>query len=194
MATQAVEASDIASLPSSIVSRIVEFQKIIPFVIGSVAIGVCSVNRTLIKSLMHITIATLIALVFNYFFHYGVTAFLLSSFAYVLACSLAQNGNVDTSFKIIMPIGFSILWFIDMYVTKITSILPNNEFPYLPYFATVILSGLCGLAGFYIVQSFPNKNAFLYDLKGCSCDNCANANTCSAGSKNKVLMGRILNK
>ena len=180
--------------PSFIVSRLVEFQKIIPFVIGSVAIGVCSVNRTLIKSLIHLTFTTLIALIFNALFQYGVTAFLFSSFAYVLACSLVQNGMVDTSFKIIMPIGFSILWFIDMYTTKVTSTLPNNAFPYLPYFATVILSALSGLAGFYVVQSFPNKTAFLYDFKGCSCDDCANANTCAAGSKNKVLMGRILNK
>jgi len=178
---------------SSFMARIVDFQKTIPFVIGAVSIGVCTVNRTLIKSLAHLSIATLVALIFNLWLNFGTTAFLFSSFVYVLMCALATNGNVDTSFKISMPIGFSLLWFIDMYVTKITSGLPSG-FPYIPYFTAVLVSGLCGLVGFYIVQSLPNAKAFLYDFKGCSCDDCDNARTCSVGSKNKILMGRILNK
>lgn len=186
-----------------IVDRIVEFQKTIPFVMGAVAIGVCTVNRTLVKSLIHLGIALIAGLVASKF-DLGVTAFLFSSIAYVVTCSVVTSGTMDMSIKISMPIGFTILGFIDMYVIKRASM--PAEFPYVPYFGTVLLSALWGIAGVFIVQNaFPNScKSLLYDFKGCSCDDCANANTCPAvglqtsddtnhpNSKKTVLMGRIV--
>ena len=187
------------SIPSYVIDRIVEFQKTIPFVIGAVAIGVGTVNRTVLKSLMHLIFAIAAAFLAKIVANLGVTAFLFSSFAYVVACCLNVSGSVDASIKISMPIGFGILWFIDVYVTKISF----GEFPYLPYFGTALLSAMWGICGFYILNKLAPNNgkAFLYDFKGCSCDDCANANTCPVKSElnpdgtrtNKtVLMGRIV--
>uniref|UniRef100_A0A6C0I408 Uncharacterized protein n=1 Tax=viral metagenome TaxID=1070528 RepID=A0A6C0I408_9ZZZZ len=185
-----------------IIVRIVEFQKTIPFVMGAVAIGVGTVNRTLVKSLIHLGLALIAGLVASKF-DLGVTAFLFSSIAYVVTCSVVTSGTMDISIKISMPVGFIILGFIDMYVIKRAS-MPDN-FPYMPYIGTLLLSALWGIAGVFVVQNaFPNScKSLLYDFKGCSCDDCANANTCpAAGLQNSddtnhpksktVLMGRII--
>jgi hypothetical protein len=188
-----------------IVDRIVEFQKTIPFIMGAVAIGVCTVNRTLVKSLIHLGIALIAGLVASKF-DLGVTAFLFSSIAYVVTCSVVTSGAMDISIKISMPIGFIILGFIDMYVIKRASM--PEKFPYMPYIGTLLLSALWGTAGVFVVQNaFPNScKSLLYDFKGCSCDDCANANTCPAAglqnsddtnhpnSNKTVLMGRIINQ
>lgn len=194
--------TNFGSIPSYVNERMTEFQKIIPFVIGAVAIGVGTVNRTVLKSLIHLSGAILAALVAKIVANLGVTAFLFSSISYVVACCLNVNGIVDTSIKISMPIGFGILWFIDMYVTNRTS---SPEFPYMPYLGTALLSAMWGVCWFYIFNKLVSNNgkAFLYDFKGCSCDDCANANTCPVGSQNPndstqsnsnktVLMGRII--
>ena len=54
-------------IDNSFSSRIIQFQKTIPLVIGAVSIGVCTVNRTTIKWMIHLTIATLIGFIFQYF-------------------------------------------------------------------------------------------------------------------------------
>jgi len=197
--------TNFGSIPSYVNERMTEFQKIIPFVIGAVAIGVGTVNRTVLKSLIHLSGAIMAALVAKIVANLGVTAFLFSSIAYIVACCLNVNGIVDTSIKIIMPIGFGILWFIDMYVTKLTS--PSSEFPYLPYVGTALLSAAWGICWFYIFNKLTANEgkAFLYDFKGCSCDDCANTNTCpvngglqnpdndnQSNSNKTVLMGRII--
>ena len=194
-------------LSPSIIDRIVEFQKTIPFVMGAVAIGVGTVNRTLVKSLIHLGIALIAGLVASKF-DLGVTAFLFSSIAYVVTCSVVTSGTMDISIKISMPVGFIILGFIDMYVIKMYVIKRasmSEDFPYMPYIGTLLLSALWGIAGVFVVQNaFPNScKSLLYDFKGCSCDDCANANTCpAAGLQNSddtnhpksktVLMGRII--
>ena len=194
--------TNFGSIPSYVIDRMTEFQKTIPFVIGAVAIGVGTVNRTVLKSLMHLSISIVAALLAKIIADLGVTAFLFSSIAYIVACCLNVNGNVDTSIKISMPIGFGILWFIDMYVTK----LNFTVFPYLPYFGTALLSAMWGICWFYILNKLAPNNgkSLLYDFKGCSCDDCANANTCPANGLNNqrdtnnpnsnktVLMGRII--
>ncbi len=100
-----------------------------------------------------------------------------------------------------MPTGFGILWFIDMYVTKVTSL--TGEFPVLPYLATVLISALIGLFSVYSVTKFSEDGGkqMLYDFKGCSCDDCAKSNRCSrsgggGGANNghnvkQVLMRRV---
>jgi len=184
-----------------ITSRITGFHKLIPFVIGAVTIGVCTVNRTLVKCLPHLAIAIIAGVVFHCFFTgLGVTAFLISSFAYVIACADASP-SIDTFLKIAMPTGFGILWFIDMYVTKVTS--TSGEFPVFPYLATVLVSALIGLFSVYSVTQLSKDDGkyILYDFKGCSCDDCAQSNQCSANTVNaatnsnskvkQVLMRRV---
>ena len=51
-----------------ITSRLTGFHKLIPFVIGAVTIGVCTVNRTLVKCLPHLAIAIIVGVVFHCFF------------------------------------------------------------------------------------------------------------------------------
>ena len=165
-----------------ITSRLTGFHKLIPFVIGAVTIGVCTVNRTLVKCLPHLAIATIAGVVFHCFFTgLGVTAFLFSSFAYVVACADASP-SIDTFLKIAMPTGFGILWFIDVYVTQITTQSTTGEFPVLPYVATVLVSVLVGLFSVYSVTQLSKDHGkyMLYDFKGCSCDDCAQSNQCSA--------------
>lgn len=168
-----------------ITSCLTGFHKLIPFVIGAVSIGVCTVNRTLVKCLPHLGVAIIAGVVFHCFFTgLGVTAFLISSFAYVAACADASP-SIDTFLKITMPIGFGILWFIDLYVTKITS-GKTGEFPVLPYLATVLVSVIIGAFSVYSVTQLSKDDGkyILYDFKGCSCDDCAQSNRCPANEVN----------
>jgi hypothetical protein len=183
-------ATPVYTIDNSFTAKLVEFQKTIPLVIGAVSIGVCTVNRTTIKWMIHLSISTLIGFIFQYASRMFTTAFLFSSFAYVLACA-NMTGNVDDFFKIVMTVGFSLLWFIDMYVLYIT---PIDNFTTV-YLLTALASGLIGLFGAYIVKTmYPNNRGkdYLYDFKGCSCEECANTNQCSSGSGNKkVLMRQV---
>lgn len=195
------DANKLGSMTQYMIERITEFQKSIPFVIGAVAIGVGTVNRTVLKGVFYLIFATLAALVAAWSkpqTSLGVTAFLFASIAYVAMCG-SMTRNVDMSFKISIPIGFGILWFIDMYVTKITL----GEFPYAHYIGTAILSATWGILAVLLLKAVTQDTPLLYDFKGCSCDDCANANTCPVGSQNSdnanqsnsnktVLVGRII--
>ena len=149
---------------NSFTARLIEFQKTIPLVIGAVSIGVCTVNRTTIKWMIHLANTT---------------------------------GSVDDFLQIVMTIGFSVLWFIDMYVLYVTNAI-QTDFS-TTYFLTALTSGLIGIFGVYIVKTmYPDNRGmdYLYDFKGCSCEDCANANQCpnnSSGSNGarQVLMRRI---
>ncbi len=182
-------------------NRIIEFQKTIPFIMGAVAIGVGTVNRTVLKSVMYLLFAITAALGGEMLTKLGVTAFLYSSIAYILWCCSIASGNIDVSMMITMPIGFTALTFIDLFVINRTLSSPDG-FPYMPYFGTALFSAMWGTTGFYIIK--VAKDALLFDFKGCSCDDCANANTCpvnngpptdddSKSSKSRVVVGRILN-
>ena len=176
-----------SSTTSSIVPRLIEFQKIIPLVISSVSIGVCTVNRTSVKWTIPIGMATgVAALVFAFsnrkFF---TTAFLFASFAYVLTCANI-NGSVDVFLQIGMSVGFSVLCFIDMYVEYInnSNITASFQF-FIRYFLTALISGFIGVLTVYLVKTWTPDNKYqyyLYDFKGCSCDECANTNRCSSGT------------
>ena len=174
-------------------SRLIQFQKTIPLVIGAVSIGVCTVNRTTIKWMIHLAIATLIGFIFQISSKLFTTAFLFSSFAYVLACA-NMTDSVDDFLKIIITIAFSVLWCIDMYAVYVTHVIVDNFST--TYFLTALTSGLIGILGVYIVKTmYPNDRGkdYLYDLKGCSCDECATANQCSKDSNGpkRVLMRRV---
>jgi hypothetical protein len=196
------DTNELGSVPQYMIERIMEFQKSIPFVIGAVAIGVGTVNRTVLKSVFYLIFATLATLVAVWSkpqtlkTSLGVTAFLFASIAYVAMCG-SMTREVDMSYKISIPIGFGILWFIDMYVTKITF----GEFPYAYYIGTVILSAILGILTVLLLQAVTQDIPLLYDFKGCSCDDCANAHTCSvkppdpdaqSNSNKTVVIGRII--
>ncbi len=164
-------------------ARLMEFQKSIPMVIGAVSIGVCTVNRTTIKWMIHLSVATLIGFIFQLFTNMFTTAFLFASFAYVLACAII--GNVDDFLKISMVVGFAVLWLIDLFTVSIEHAGSNFTITYL---VTVIISGLIGLLSVFIVKTVYPKNAgkdYLYDFNGCSCDDCA------PSKKKQILMRRI---
>jgi hypothetical protein len=181
------------TIDDSIGARLIQFQKTIPLVIGAVSIGVCTVNRTTIKWMIHLAIATLIGFIFQFISKLFTTAFLFSSFAYVLSCA-NMTGSVDNFLKIVMTVGFSVLWFIDMYVVYVTNVIVDDFST--TYFLTALVSGLIGIFGVYIVKTmYPNDRGkdYLYDFKGCSCDECANSNQCSKDSNGpkRVLMRRV---
>lgn len=191
-----------SSTTSSIVPRLIEFQKIIPLVISSVSIGVCTVNRTTAKWAIPVAMATGVAAVSHGFFKAPfTTAFLFASFAYVLTCANI-NGSVDVFLQIGMSVGFSVLCFIDMYVEYITNFIASFQF-FIRYFLTALISGFIGVLTVYLVKTWTPDNKYqyyLYDFKGCSCDECAKTNQCvssssggssSSGNATQVLMRRI---
>jgi len=175
-----------SSTTSSIVPRLIEFQKIIPLVISSVSIGVCTVNRTTVKWAIPVAMATVVAAVSHGFFKAPfTTAFLFASFAYVLTCANI-NGSVDVFLQIGMSVGFSVLCFIDMYVEYLTNsnLIASFQF-FIRYFLTALISGFIGVLTVYLVKTWTPDNKYqyyLYDFKGCSCDECAKTNQCSSGT------------
>jgi hypothetical protein len=64
--------------------------------------------------------------------------------------------------------------------------LQNDPNRIAPYFVTISLSALAGVGGVYATESMWG-NAYLYDFKGCSCDDCASSNK-SICDNNKVVM------
>jgi hypothetical protein len=105
-----------------------------------------------------------------------------------------MTGSVDDFLKIVMTVGFSVLWFVDMYVVYVTNVIVDDFST--TYFLTALMSGLIGILGVYIVKTmYPNDKGkdYLYDFKGCSCEDCANANQCSRSSNGskRVLMRRV---
>jgi hypothetical protein len=156
------------AIPKSLM-MLVPFNGIIPLIITSITVGVSIVNRTFMKILGHLIGAIIVGLVSTVLTDRFVTAFLGYTIVYVFMCF--KNGMPDTVTIVGMVLGFASLLFVNMFV----SISSSGEGA--PYFGTLIISGLCGLIGVYMVQSFPNGNAYLYDFKGCSCDDCASSNT-----------------
>jgi hypothetical protein len=102
--------------------------------------------------------------------------------ATVLIGGFGTAGIPDELIIISMSIGFSVLVLINLLVSG------GGIF----YFITALLSLACGIGGVFVAQSLGGK-AVLYDFKGCSCDDCASANTCPSGSKSTFLMRKISN-
>lgn len=156
------------------------FNKIIPLIITSITVGVAIVNRTFMKILGHLIGAIIVGLVSTVLTNHFVTAFLGYTIVYVFMCF--KNGMPDTGIIVGMSVGFAILLFVNIFVSI------SSSRGGAPYFGTLIISGLCGLIGVSMVQSFPNGNAYLYDFKGCSCDDCASSNNSICDNNNMVML------
>lgn len=170
------------TIPNSLM-LLVPFNGIIPLIITSITVGVSIVNRTFMKILGHLIGAIIVGLVSTVLTSRFVTAFLGYTIVYVFMCF--KNGMPDTVTIVGMVLGFASLLFINMFVSI------SSSGGGAPYFGTLIISGLCGLIGVYMVQSFPNGNAYLYDFKGCSCDDCASSNTSICDNNNVVMLKQI---
>ena len=173
------------AIPNSLM-MLVPFNGIIPLIITSITVGVSIVNRTFMKILGHLIGAIIVGLVSTVLTDRFVTAFLGYTIVYVFMCF--KNGMPDTGTIVLMILGFASLLFVNMFVS-----ISVSEGGGAPYFGTLIISGLCGLIGVYMVQSFPNGNAYLYDFKGCSCDDCASSNTSICDDNNVVMLKQISN-
>ena len=170
------------AIPNSLM-LLVPFNGIIPLIITSITVGVAIVNRTFMKILGHLIGAIIVGLTSTVLTSRFVTAFLGYTIVYVFMCF--KNGMPDTGTIVLMVLGFASLLFVNMFVSI------SSSSGGAPYFGTLIISGLCGLIGVYMVQSFPNGNAYLYDFKGCSCDDCASSNTSICDDNNVVMLKQI---
>jgi hypothetical protein len=167
------------------------FNRLIPLIITSVTVGVAIVNRTFMKILGHLIGAILAGVITIFVAIFAelvpkvmmatlfVTAFLGYTIAYVFMCF--KNGMPDTVTIVGMVLGFASLLFVNMFVS-----LQNDPNRIAPYFGTILLSALAGVGGVYATESIGGT-AYLYDFKGCSCDDCASSNT-SICDNNKVVM------
>jgi hypothetical protein len=150
----------------------------IPLIITSVTVGVSIVNRTFMKTLGHLIGAMIVGLISVVMASQFVTAFLGYTIAYVFMCF--KNGMPDTGTIVGMTLGFASLLFINMF----TSI--NEMGRGAPYFVTILLSALAGVGGVYATESIGGA-AYLYDFKGCSCDECSAS---QSGASRTLLLRR----
>jgi hypothetical protein len=165
-----------SALSNPIIKMISPFNEVIPLIITSVTVGVSIVNRTFMKTLGHLIGAIFVGAIAGWLTSRFVTAFLGYTIVYVFMCF--KNGIPDTGIIVGMVLGFAALLFINMFVSLY--VLSGDG---APYFGTLLISGLSGLIGFSMVQSFPNGTAYLYDFKGCSCDDCsASKNICNSST------------
>lgn len=158
------------------------FDRLIPLIITSVTVGVAVVNRTFMQILGHLIGAIIVGLTSTVMACRFVTAFLGYTIAYVFMCF--KNGMPDTGTIVGMSVGFAILFFINMFVS-----LQNDPNRIASYLGTILLSALAGVGGVYATESIGGT-AYLYDFKGCSCDDCTNANQDSPYGEKKTLMLR----
>lgn len=169
-----------SALSNPIIKMISPFNDVIPLIITSVTVGVSIVNRTFMKTLGHLIGAIFVGAWTGFLGLNFVTAFLGYTIVYVFMCF--KNGIPDTGIIVGMVLGFAALLFINMFVSLY--VLSGDG---APYFGTLLISGLCGLIGVYMVQSFPNGTAYLYDFKGCSCDDCSAS---QSGASRTLLLRR----
>jgi hypothetical protein len=168
-------------MENPVIKMISPFNDAIPLIITSVTVGVSIVNRTFMKTLGHLIGAIFVGAWTGFLGLNFVTAFLGYTIVYVFMCF--KNGIPDTGIIVGMVLGFAALLFINMFVSLY--VLSGNG---APYFGMLLISGLCGLIGVYMVQSFPNGTAYLYDFKGCSCDDCASSNKSICDNNNMVML------
>ena len=171
------------AIPNSLM-LLVPFNGIIPLIITSITVGVAIVNRTFMKILGHLIGAIIVGLTSTVLTSRFVTAFLGYTIAYVFMCF--KNGMPDTGTIVLMVLGFASLFFINMFVSI------SSSGGGAPYFGTILLSALAGVGGVYATESIGGT-AYLYDFKGCSCDDCASSNTSICDDNNVVMLKQISN-
>jgi hypothetical protein len=149
-----------------------QFNNAIPLIITSVTVGASIVNRTFMKTLGHLIGAIFVGAIAAWLTNRFVTAFLGYTIVYVFMCF--KNGMPDTWTIVGMVLGFAALLFINMFVSI------SSSGGGAPYFGTILLSALAGVGGVYATESIGGT-AYLYDFKGCSCDDCsASKNICNS--------------
>lgn len=166
------------AIPNTLM-MLVPFNGIIPIIITSITVGVAIVNRTFMKILGHLIGAIIVGLVSTVLTDRFVTAFLGYTIVYVFMCF--KNGMPDTGIIVGMSVGFAILLFINMFVSI------SSSGGGAPYFGTILLSALAGVGGVYATESIGGT-AYLYDFKGCSCDDCASSNNSICDNNNMVML------
>lgn len=170
-----------------------KFNQAVPLIISAIAVGTTLVNRNFPKCLGHIIGATMFS-----FASYAIinhqsdtqcnqftTAFLWYSIIYVAGC-MNNSSNVDTSLLIGVVMGFVCLIYID-FVTFMGGMCRTVSGK--KYTLIILISMIGGILGVSIARSM-SKSA-LYDFKGCSCDDCANADKCKSGSQTTLMMKKI---
>jgi len=172
---------------SSFVDLLLNIQKTIPFVMSSVALGINIVNHTPLRGFTYIIITFVcFAVVFiSNLKLITITSFIYSSIGYLSACAVNVEDDIDISIKVLLPIVFSILAFIDIGAIKYSL----SGFDFGMYVGGALFGLAWGFAFFYLIGLFPKKNLFLYDFESCSCDTCANMNKCA---NNGVRVAKII--
>lgn len=161
------------------------YNQVVPLVIASVAVGTSVVNRTPVKLVGHLVGALIVAMFAAWRANRFVTAFLGYTIGYVYTCF--KNGIPDVFTITGITMSFAVLLGINV-VTQSSGLGSI-------YFFTMLASVLLGFGGVYAAEALFGSRG-LYDFKGCSCADCANANQCpnssngSNGTK-QVLMRRV---
>jgi len=181
--TDAILFKKYPAIPNSLM-MLVPFNGIIPLIITSITVGVAIVNRTFMKILGHLIGAIIVGLTSTVLTSRFVTAFLGYTIGYVFMCF--KNGMPDTGTIVGMVLGFASLLFVNMFVSI------SSSGGGAPYFGTILLSALAGVGGVYATESIGGT-AYLYDFKGCSCDDCASSNTSICDNNNMVMLKKKTN-
>jgi multisubunit Na+/H+ antiporter MnhC subunit len=158
------------------------YNQAVPLIIASVAVGTTIVNRAPLKLVGHLVGAIFVGLISAVWTKLFVTAFLCYTIGYV--CTCFKNGLPDAFILTGIILGFAALMILNIMVYSLTS----------SYYFTVLASTLLGFGGVYATEAIFGSQG-LYDFKGCSCADCANANQCPSksgdGSGPKILARRI---
>jgi hypothetical protein len=161
------------------------YNQAVPLIIASVAVGTSIVNRTPVKLVGHLVGALFVGLIAAVWANRFVTTFLGYTIGYVYTCF--KNGIPDTFTIAGITMAFAVLLGINM-ATQSSGLGSI-------YFFTILASVLAGFGGVYATEALFGSRG-VYDFKGCSCADCANANQCpnssngSNGTK-QVLMRRV---
>ena len=183
------------ALSSSVSVMVGPYNQAIPLIIASVAVGTSIVNRTPLKLAGHLLGAIFVGLIAALVAHKAglsesacnfVIAFLGYTVGYVYTCF--KNGIPDAFIITGISVGFAVLLGLNMATSAMSSGLGSV---YL--FTTLVSIGL-GVGGVYAASALWGSPG-VYDFKGCSCDDCANANQCPSksgdGSGPKMFARRI---
>ena len=164
------------------------YNQAVPLIIASVAVGTSIVNRTPIKLVGHLVGALIVGLIAAVFgiaalrANRFVTGFLGYTVGYVYACF--KNGIPDAFIITGISVGFAVLLGINMATSDLGSV----------YLFTMLVSMGLGVGGVYAADALWGSRG-VYDFKGCSCEDCANANQCPSksgdGSGPKMFARRI---
>jgi hypothetical protein len=98
---------------------------------------------------------------------------------------MQASARLDSNTLIGIILSFIVLIFVD-FVTFMGGLCESVGTP--TYIGTVLLGIIGGISGFYVTK-FTWGNGALYDLGGCSCDDCNNSK-CSVGSKTRTVMAK----